>query len=153
MSCPATSYVCLPEVKLPFSGGQAFPSPLLRASNDVVDVSIRGGWFELFGAEEGVAEEEEDAEDPDEWADFAVAASADFDEGEGEEAEAEARSDAEGEWRCHHGDEGRQGFAEILPVNVLDGLGHQDAHKDQGRRCRVRRDCRCQWSAKRGQEK
>jgi len=34
----------------------------------------RGGWIDLFGAEEGVAEEEEDAEDPDEGADFAVAA-------------------------------------------------------------------------------
>jgi len=36
----------------------------------------RGGWIELFGAEEGVAEEEENAEDPDERADFAVAAGA-----------------------------------------------------------------------------
>jgi hypothetical protein len=32
----------------------------------------RGGWIDLFGGEEGVAEEEEDAEDPDEGADFAM---------------------------------------------------------------------------------
>jgi hypothetical protein len=47
-----------------------------------------GNKMRLFGAEEGVAEEEEDAEDPDEGADFAVAACPDFDEGEREEAEA-----------------------------------------------------------------
>jgi hypothetical protein len=51
----------------------------------------RGGWLGLFGAEEGVAEEEEYAEDPDQRADFAVAAGAEFDESEGEESEAEAR--------------------------------------------------------------
>ena len=50
---------------------------------------------DLFGAEEGVAEEEEDAEHPDEGADFAVAAGAELDEGEGEEAEAEAGGGAE----------------------------------------------------------
>ncbi len=44
--------------------------------------------IDSFGGEEGVAEEEEDAEDPDEGADFAVAAGAEFDEGEGEQAEA-----------------------------------------------------------------
>ncbi len=64
-----------------------------------------GGWIGLFGGEEGVAEEEEDGEDPDEGADFAVAAGAEFYEREGEEAEAEAGGDAEGERR---GDEGEE---------------------------------------------
>jgi hypothetical protein len=53
----------------------------------------------LFGAEEGVAEEEEYAEDPDQRTDFAVSSGAEFDEGEGEKTEAEARRDAEGQWR------------------------------------------------------
>jgi len=39
--------------------------------------------------------EEEDGEDPDEGADFAVAAATEFDEGKGEEAEAEASGEAE----------------------------------------------------------
>ena len=42
--------------------------------------------YDLFGAQEGVAEEEEYAEDPDEGADFVAAAGAEFDEGEGEHA-------------------------------------------------------------------
>ncbi len=37
-----------------------------------------GCGLDSFGAEEGVAEDEEDAEDPDEGADFAVAAGAEF---------------------------------------------------------------------------
>ena len=35
-----------------------------------------GGRLDLFGADEGVAEEEEDAEDPGQGTDFAVAAGA-----------------------------------------------------------------------------
>ena len=63
------------------------------------DVLIVGRLVGLFGAEEGVAEEEERAEHPDERADFAVSSGAEFDEGEGEETEAETRGDTEGEGR------------------------------------------------------
>src|SRR4029077_14486938 len=82
---------------------------------------IAGGSIDLFGAEEGVAEEEEDAEDPDERADFAVAAGADFDESEGEEAEAEAGGDAEGEGRGDKGHKGGESFAEIVPFDAGNG--------------------------------
>ncbi len=87
----------------------------------------RGGWIGLFGAEEGVAEEEEDAEDPDEGADFAVAAGAEFYEGEGEEAEAEAGGDAEGERGGDEGEEGGEGFAEIVPFGAGYGAAHEGA--------------------------
>jgi hypothetical protein len=43
------------------------------------NLAITGERFDLFGAEEGVAKEEEKAEDPDEGIDFAAAASAEFD--------------------------------------------------------------------------
>jgi len=43
------------------------------------NLAITGERFDLFGAEEGVAKEEEDAEDPDKGTDFAAAASAEFD--------------------------------------------------------------------------
>src|SRR5882762_5520982 len=92
----------------------------------------RGGWIDLFGAEEGVAEEEEDAEDPDEGADFAVAAGAEFDEGEGEEAEAETRCDAEGEGRGDEREECGEGFAEVVPANAGDGAAHEGADEDEG---------------------
>jgi hypothetical protein len=65
--------------------------------------STKALWSDLFGGEKGVAQEEEDAEDPDEGTDFAVAAGAEFNEGEGEETEAEARGDAEGEGRGYEG--------------------------------------------------
>ena len=81
----------------------------------------------LFGAEEGVAEEEEDAENPDEGADFAAAAAAEFDEGEGEEAEAEAGGDAEGERSGDEGEEGGEGFAEIVPLDAGYGAAHEGA--------------------------
>src|SRR5216683_4521066 len=84
----------------------------------------RSGWIELFGAEEGVAEEEEDAEDPDEGADFAVATGAEFDEGEREQAEAEAGGDAEGEGGGDQREEGGEGFAEIVPADAGDGAAH-----------------------------
>src|SRR6266478_4451255 len=83
----------------------------------------RGGWIGLFGAEEGV--EEEDAEDPDEGADFAVAAGAEFYEGEGEEAEAEAGGDAEGERGGDEGEEGGEGFAEIVAFGAGYGAAHE----------------------------
>jgi hypothetical protein len=108
--------------------GQAFPSQLLRRSNDALDW---GGWSGLFGAEEGVAEEEEDAEDPDEGADFAMAAGADFDEGEGEEAKAESGGDAEGERSGDEGHEGGEGFAEIVPFDAGDGAAHERADEDE----------------------
>jgi hypothetical protein len=54
-----------------------------------------GGGYDSVGAEEGIAKEEEGAENPDERADFAVAAATEYDEGEGEEAEAEAGGEAE----------------------------------------------------------
>ncbi len=91
----------------------------------------RGDWRDLFGAEEGVAEEEEDAEDPDERADFAVAAGADFDESEGEEAEAEAGGDAEGERRGDESHEGGESFAEIVPFDAGNGAAHERADKDE----------------------
>ncbi len=53
----------------------------------------------LFGTEEDVAEEEEDAEDPDQRTDFAVSSGAEFDESEREETEAEACRDTEGQGR------------------------------------------------------
>ena len=90
----------------------------------------RGGWIDLFGAEEGVAEEEEDGEDPNEGADFAAAAGAELDEGEGEEAEAEAGGDAEGERSGHEGKEGGEGFAEIVPLDAGDGAAHEGADED-----------------------
>src|SRR6266403_417298 len=90
----------------------------------------RGGWIDLFGAEEGVAEEEEDAQDPDEGADFAVAAGAEFDEGEGEQAETEAGGDAEGEGGGHQGEKRGEGFAEIVPLDAGDGTAHEGADED-----------------------
>src|SRR5229473_889948 len=91
----------------------------------------RNGWIELFRAEEGVAEEEEDAEDPDEGADFAVAAGAELDEGEREQAEAEPRGDAEGEWGGHQGEEGGEGLAEIVPFDAGYGTAHEGADQDE----------------------
>ncbi len=90
------------------------------------------GWssrppVDLFGAEEGVAEEEENAEDPDERADFAVAAGAEFNESEGEEAEAEAGGDAEGERGGDESQEGGEGFAEIVPLDAGDRATHERA--------------------------
>src|SRR5712692_7161943 len=90
-----------------------------------------GPGFDLFGAEEGVAEEEEGAEDPDEGADFAMAAGAEFDEGEGQEAEAEAGGDAEGQRSGDEGEEGGEGFAEIVPFNAGDGTAHERADEDE----------------------
>src|SRR6267143_2590341 len=92
----------------------------------------RGGWIDQFGAEEGVAKEEEGAEDPDERADFAVAAGAEFDEGEGEQAEAEASGDAESEGRGDQGQECGKGFAEIVPANAGDSAAHERANEDEG---------------------
>jgi len=86
-----------------------------------------GGRCDSFGAEEGVAEEEEDAEDPDEGADFAVAAGAEFYEGEGEQAKAEAGGDAEGERGGNQGEKGGEGFAEIVPLDAGYGAAHEGA--------------------------
>src|SRR6266705_1514499 len=85
----------------------------------------------LFGAEEGVAEEEEDAEDPNERADFAMAAGADFDEGEGEKAEAEAGGDTESEGRGDQSHEGGEGFAEVVPFDAGHGAAHERADEDE----------------------
>src|SRR6266403_1290527 len=87
----------------------------------------RGGWIDLFGAEEGVAKEEEGAEDPDEGADFAVATGAEFDEGEGEQAEAEAGGDAESEGGGYEGEEGGESLAEIVPFDAGYGAAHERA--------------------------
>src|ERR1700687_5675598 len=113
----------------------------------------RGGWINLFRAKEGVAEEEENAEDPDEGADFAVAAGAELDEGEGEEAEAEARGNAEGEGGGDQGEEGGEGFAEIVPADAGDGAAHERANENEGRSGGVRRNRGDQRGAKHGEKK
>jgi len=89
-----------------------------------------GGGCDLFGGEESVAEEEEDAENPDEGADFAVAASSKFDESEGEQAEAEARGDTEGKRSGDESEEGGKGFAKVVPANASDGATHERADED-----------------------
>ena len=109
-------------------------------------------WIGLFGAEEGVAEEEENAEDPDERADFAVAATAELNEGEGEQAEAEAGGDAEGEWGGDEGEEGGKGFAEIVPFDAGDGAAHERADEDEGRSGGVSGNRRNERRAKHGDE-
>src|SRR6266478_1895065 len=116
------------------TAGHARTDPVPSAVNLV----IGGGWIDLFGAEEGVAEEEERAEDPDEGADFAVAAGAEFDEGKGEQAKTEAGRDAEGQWRGHECEECGGGLAEIVPTNARDGATHERANEDEGRSGSVR---------------
>src|SRR5260370_41572059 len=93
-------------------------------------------WLDLFGGEEGVAEEEEDAEGPDERADFAVAAGAEFDEGEGEEAEAEASGNAEGEGRGDESEKGGGSIGEIRPIGTGDGVGKERVDRVGGGRRR-----------------
>ena len=87
--------------------------------------------YDLFGAQEGVAEEEEYAEDPDEGADFVAAAGAEFDEGEGEQAEAEAGGDAERQGRGYEREERGEGFAEIVPTNARHGATHERANENE----------------------
>ena len=89
--------------------------------------------LDLFRAEKGIAEEEEPAENPDQRTDFAVSSSSELYEGEGQQAQAEARSDAEGERRGHKGEEGREGLAEITPVDACDGAAHERTNEDEGR--------------------
>src|SRR6266446_3247864 len=111
------------------------------------------GRCDLFGAEEGIAEEEEDAEDPDEGADFAVPTSAEFDEGEGEQAEAEAGGDAEGEGRGEESEEGGESFAEIVPANAGDGAAHERANENESGSGSVRGNGGDKRRAKHGDEK
>src|ERR1700676_1733174 len=80
-----------------------------------------------FCSEKSIAQEEKNAEDPDERADFAMPAGADLDECEGQHAEAEARGDAEGERGGDEGEESGEGFAEIIPADLGGGAPHDPA--------------------------
>src|ERR1700676_109972 len=106
-----------------------------------------------FCSEKSIAQEEKNAEDPDERADFAMPAGADLDECEGQHAEAEARGDAEGERGGHQGEESGEGFTEIIPADLGDGAAHERADEDERGRGGVRRNGGDQRRAEHGGEK
>ena len=85
----------------------------------------------LFRSQKCVAAEEKRGENPDEGADFSVFAGADFEKGKGKKAEAETSSDTEGERRCDDGEEGRESFREIAPVDARDRTAHECADENE----------------------
>src|SRR6267154_2295257 len=92
--------------------------------------SLMRSSLHLFGTKEGVAEQKQNTEDPDEGADFAVATGSELDEGEGEQTEAKPGSDTERQRRGNEGEEGGEGFAEIIPLDSGHGAAHERADKD-----------------------
>ena len=73
---------------------------------------------------------------PQDDAHLAVPSRPHFHNGVGDHSQAQAGGDAEGQRHRKNRQEGWEGFGEVCPLNLRDGLGHERAHQDQCGSCR-----------------
>jgi hypothetical protein len=78
----------------------------------------------LLTAQKGVAKEENQAENPDEWTDLPILACAKLYEREGKQAKAESGRDAKGKWSGHERKECWKSLAKVVPTDPSDRAAH-----------------------------
>jgi hypothetical protein len=79
-----------------------------------------------------IAQNEQTCENPDQRTNFAKLPRRNLDHCVGNQTQAEPGGNAECERSDKHGDKCRHRFAEIPPLHLRNGLGHQHANEDQG---------------------
>src|ERR1700683_2618450 len=78
-----------------------------------------------------IAQNKENSEDPHQGIDLAKFSGRKLHDRVGNQSEAKAGSDAESEWCGENGDESRDSFSEVPPLDLRDGFRQQHADENQ----------------------
>ncbi len=85
----------------------------------------------LLAAEEYVAQQKQNAQDPNKRADLTILARKNFYESKRKHAQAQPGRNTERQRRAHQRQKGRNGLAEILPSHFCHRAAHQRANENQ----------------------